>query len=204
MRLSEWRAKSPSKDAGGPKVAAVVDAVIDALGAEPDPHCWVAWGEEPSHRYTIFIPTGPGLIASFVRVNVPGEGPRATTKMIRWSRVAIGELMVETQAGHRLLSFQLEQQVLRGADEEADRVAAFALRVIAAVDGRAIPPEIERSGRSSARARKPVAGKPAAKQAGKTGAAKLAARATAKPAAPKPGRAAGTAGAAGPARGSVR
>jgi hypothetical protein len=200
MRLSEWRAKSPSKDAGGPKVAAVVDAVIDALGAEPDPHCWVAWGEEPAHRYTIFIPTGPGLIASFVRVNVPGEGPRATTKMIRWSRVAIGELMVETQAGHRLLSFQLEQQVLRGADEEADRVAAFALRVIAAVDGRAIPPEIERSGRSSARARKPLAGKPAPKQAGKTAAAKP----VAKPAAPKPGRSAGAAATTTPARGSGR
>jgi hypothetical protein len=200
MRLSEWRAKSPSKDAGGPKVAAVVDAVIDALGAEPDPHCWVAWGEEPAHRYTIFIPTGPGLIASFVRVNVPGEGPRATTKMIRWSRVAIGELMVETQAGHRLLSFQLEQQVLRGADEEADRVAAFALRVIAAVDGRAIPPEIERSGRPSARARKPLAGKPTPKQAGKTAAAKP----VAKPAAPKPGRSAGAAATTTPARGSRR
>jgi hypothetical protein len=199
MRLSEWRAKSPSKDAGGPKVAAVVDAVIDALGAEPDPHCWVAWGEEPAHRYTIFIPTGPGLIASFVRVNVPGEGPRATTKMIRWSRVAIGELMVETQAGHRLLSFQLEQQVLRGADEEADRVAAFALRVIAAVDGRAIPPEIERSGRSSARARKPLAGKPAPKQAGKTAAAKP----VAKPAA-KLGRAPAAAATTAPARGSGR
>jgi hypothetical protein len=162
MRLSEWRAKAPSRDAGGPKVAAVVDAVIDALGAEPDPHCWVAWGEDPGIKYTIFIPTEPGLITSFVRVNVPGEGPRATTKMIRWSRVSIGELAIETQAGHRLLSFQVEQQVLRGADEEADRVAAFALRVIAAVDGRTLPPNIERSGRSSARGRKAVAGKTAA------------------------------------------
>jgi hypothetical protein len=159
MRLSEWRAKAPSRDAAGPKVAAVVDAVIDALGAETDPHCWVAWGEDPAIKYTIFIPTEPGLITSFVRVNVPGEGPRATTKMIRWSRVSIGELAIETQAGHRLLSFQVEQQVLRGADEEADRVAAFALRVIAAVDGRTLPPNIERSGRSSARGRKTVAGK---------------------------------------------
>jgi hypothetical protein len=172
MRLSEWRAKAPSRDAGGSKVAAVVDAVIDALGAERDPHCWVAWGEDPAIKYTIFIPTEPGLITSFVRVNVPGEGPRATTKMIRWSRVSIGELAIETQAGHRLLSFQFEQQVLRGADQEADRVAAFALRVIAAVDGRTLPPNIERSGRSTTRGRtsaagktraaKPAAGKPAA------------------------------------------
>jgi len=42
MRLSEWRAKAPTKDAGGPKVATIVDAVIESLGAEPDPHCWVA------------------------------------------------------------------------------------------------------------------------------------------------------------------
>ena len=178
MRLSEWRAKAPSRDAGGPKVAAVVDAVIDALGAEPDPHCWVAWGEDPSIKYTIFIPTEPGLITSFVRVNVPGEGPRATTKMIRWSRVSIGELAIETQAGHRLLSFQVEQQVLRGADEEADRVAAFALRVIAAVDGRTLPPNIERPGRSTARARTSAAGKSRAGKpaAGKPAAGKPAAR----------------------------
>ncbi|HEX5823264.1 MAG TPA: hypothetical protein VFY18_02290 [Candidatus Limnocylindrales bacterium] len=163
MRLSEWRKKAPSKDAGGPKVAAVVDAVIDALGAERDPHCWVAWGEEPSVRYTIFIPTEPGLISSFVRVNLPGEGPRTTTKLIRWNRVSIGELAIETMAGHRLLSFQIEQQVLRGADDEADRVATFAMRVIAAIDGRAIPPDIERSGR--ARAARPSARKPAASAA---------------------------------------
>src|SRR6266566_8025641 len=148
MRLSEWRSRAPAKDAGGPKVAAVVDPVLEALGAGPDPPCWVAWGEDPSIRYTILVPTEPGLITSFIRVNVPGEGPRATSKMVRWSRVSIGELAVETQAGHRLLSFQVEQQVLRGADVEADRVAAFALRVIAAIDGRTIPPEVEKKGRS--------------------------------------------------------
>jgi hypothetical protein len=161
MRLSEWRKKAPFKDAGGPKVAAVIDAVIDVLGAERDPHCWVAWGEEPAIRYTILIPTEPGLISSFVRLTLPGEGPRATTKLIRWNRVSIGELAMETQAGHRLLSFQIEQQVLRGADAEADRVAAFAMRVIRAIDGRSITPYIERSGRS-ARAAKPRSARPIA------------------------------------------
>ena len=173
MRLSEWRAKAPSKDAGGPKVAAVVDTVIDALGAERDPHCWVAWGEEPAVRYMILIPTEPGLITSFVRVNVPGEGPRATTKLIRWSRVSVGELAIETHAGHRLLSFQVEQQVLRGADAEADRVAAFAMRVIAGIEGRSIAPAIERAGRGSralkaapGKAKKPAAARPATKAPG--------------------------------------
>ena len=141
MRLSAWRAKAPSKEAGGPKVAAVVDPVLAAMGAGPDPSCWVAWGEEPAVRYTILVPTEPGLIVVFVRVIVPGEGPRATAKLVRWSRVQVGELGVETQAGHRLLSFQVEGVVLRGADAEADAVAAFALRLIAAIDGRPLPPE---------------------------------------------------------------
>jgi hypothetical protein len=139
MRLGEWRALAPHKDAAGPKVAAVVEPILAALGAGPDPHCWVAWGDEPAIRYSIFVPTEPGLIACFVRVSAPGEGPRATTKLIRWNRVSVGELGIETQRGHRLVSFQLEQQVLRGVDDEADRVAAFALRVIAAIDGRPLP-----------------------------------------------------------------
>jgi hypothetical protein len=151
MRLSEWRARAPHKNAESSRIAAVIDPVLETFGAGPDPHCWVAWGDDPSSRFTIFAPTDPGLVSSFVRI-IPGEGPRATTKLIRWNRVAIGELAVETQGGHRLLSFQLEQQVLRGVDAEADQVAAFALRVIAAIDGRPLPPVEETRGRRGARA----------------------------------------------------
>jgi hypothetical protein len=147
MRLSEWRAAAPHKDAGASKVAAVVDPVLAALGTGADPHAWVAWGEEPWNRYTILVPTDPGLVTCFVRVLVPGEGPRASGKLVRWGRVAIGELAVEAQQGHRLLSFQVEGQVLRGVDGEADRVAAFALRVIAAIDGRPLPAAEETSER---------------------------------------------------------
>ena len=169
MRLSEWRAAAPARDAAAPKVSAVVDPVIAALGADPDPHCWIAWGEEPANRFTVFVPTEPGLVVCFVRVNVPGEGPRATTKLVRWSKVSIGELSVETQAGHRMLSFQLESQVLRGVDAEADRAASFALRVIAAIDGRPLPAGVEKAagrGGSRAGAAKPAAAKPAAAKAG--------------------------------------
>ena len=135
MRLSEWRASAPNKDAGSAKVAALVDPVITALGAEPDPHGWVVWGEEPGVRYSILIPTAPGLVTCFVRVNVPGEGPRASAKLVRWNRVEIGELAIETSTGHRLLSFQVEGYVLQGADDVADRIAAFALELFAAIDG---------------------------------------------------------------------
>jgi hypothetical protein len=163
MRLSEWRASSPSKEAGGAKVAAIVDPILDVLGAGPDPNCWVAWGEEPSVRYAIFAPTAAGLITCYVRVNVPGEGPRASAKLIRWNRVQLGELGMETQGAHRLLSFQVEQQILNGADETADRIATFALQLFAAIDGRPIPEAAtaRRKGRTAA-----------AKTAGRTSAAR--------------------------------
>jgi len=151
MRLSEWRKAAPVKDAVGPKVSAMVDPVIAALGAEPDPHGWIAWGEEPAVRYSLFVPTPAGLITCYVRVSVPGEGPRASAKLVRWNRVQTGELAVETQAGHRLLSFQLEQSILKGADAAADRVAAFALEMFDAIDGR-VRPEPKRGSKPAGRA----------------------------------------------------
>lgn len=184
MRLSEWRAASPNKEAASAKIAAIVDPILVALGAGPDPTCWVAWGEEPAVRYAILVPTPAGLITCYVRTNVPGEGPRASAKLNRWSRVQIGELAVESQGTHRLLSFQVDQQVLNGADDRADQVAAFALALFAAIDGRPAPPEVVRrvtgSRRSTipakpstaARARTDAAGKATA---GKATAAKAAA-----------------------------
>jgi hypothetical protein len=163
MRLSEWRAAAPSKEAGGPKVAALIDAVITALGAEPDPHGWIVWAEEPSVRYSVLVPTAAGLISCFVRVNVPGEGPRASAKLVRWNRVEIGELAIETSSGHRLLSFQIEGNVLQGADAGADRIAAFALEIFAAMDGRPRPePPPTRGGAASKRASSGRTTKPAA------------------------------------------
>ena len=70
-----------------------------------------------------------------VRVNVPQEGPRASGRLVRWSRVQSGELSVEVVGGHRMVSFQLENVILRGADEEGDAVAGFAREVYAAIDG---------------------------------------------------------------------
>lgn len=139
MRLSEWRAGAPNREALSARVLDVVVPVLDSLGADADPHCWVAWGDDPQIRYVIFVPSPAGLISCSVRLALPGEGPRASGKVVRWQRVQLGELAVETVAGHRLVSFQVESQVLRGSDAVADRVAAFALALFAAVDGRPIP-----------------------------------------------------------------
>lgn len=139
MRLSDWRGRTPHRDSMNAKVVAVIEPVIVAMGADADPVCWVAWGDDPAVRYIILVPTAAGLLQVHVRVNVPQEGPRASAKLVRWNRVQTGELAMEVAGGHRLLSFQVEGQVLKGSDEEADTIAAFALQLFAAIDGRAAP-----------------------------------------------------------------
>ncbi len=141
MRLSAWRAKAPQRESMNARVIETVVPVLAALGAGDDPECWVAWGDDPGNRYTMFAPAPAGLVVCHVRVNLPQEGPRASAKLVRWGRVQLGELAIETQSGHRLLSIQLEGQVLRGVDGEADRIAAFALTLFSAIDGRPLPPE---------------------------------------------------------------
>jgi hypothetical protein len=140
MRLSEYIASPRHPAAVAPKVLAVVSPVLTALGAGEDPEGWLVWGEEPTVRWMFLAPTPAGLVSCHVRVSVPGEGPRASAKVGRWGRVQVGELAIETMpGGHRVTSFQIESQVLRGGDMEADAVAAFALTVFDAMDGRMTP-----------------------------------------------------------------
>lgn len=183
MRLSEWRTGAPNREALSGRVLEVVLPVLESLGAEDDPHCWVSWGDDPAIRYLIFAPTAAGLVSCSVRLALPGEGPRASGKVIRWHRVQVGELAVETTGGHRLVSFQVETQVLRGADAVADRIAAFGLALLAAIDGRPLP---DLGARKRRRKVGTKAGTKAAKGSGATkrGAAKPRARA-AQPAAPR-------------------
>ncbi|HEY7523413.1 MAG TPA: hypothetical protein VH720_07130 [Candidatus Limnocylindrales bacterium] len=136
MRLSDWRRKAPHRDAMTSKVLDVLEPVLVTMGTDPDPECWVAWGDDPGIRYAVLAPTPAGLVLVHVRVNQPGEGPRAAAKLVRWPRVQFGELAVETQAGRRLLSFQVEGQILRGVETEAELISTFALQLLAASDGR--------------------------------------------------------------------
>lgn len=158
MRLSEWRRAAPHRDSMAAKVVGVLESVLATMGASPDPECWVAWGDDPSVRYTVLTPTAAGLLVVHARVNVPGEGPRAAAKLVRWPRVQFGELAVETQGGRRLLAFQVEGQILRGTDAEADRIAAFALLLLAAADGRPIETATVRPGRAGGRPSSPTRG----------------------------------------------
>src|SRR6478752_9667995 len=160
MRLSEWRKRAPSRDSVSPKVQAVVDPALGMLGAPGDPDCWVVWGDDPGVRYMILAPTQSGLIQLNVRVNVAGEGPRASGKIVRWNRVQLGELGLEMQGGHRLISFQVEAQVLNGADTAADAIADFAHVLYAAVDGRpAATPASGPARRGGAGSRRSTVGK---------------------------------------------
>jgi hypothetical protein len=151
MRLSEWGRKAPHRDSLSSKVQAVVEPVLRTMGTEPDPECWIAWGDDPSIRYAILAPTAAGLVLVHVRVNQPGEGPRAAAKLVRWPRVQFGELAIETQAGRRLLSFQVEGQILRGVDRDAEVVGDFALRLLATAEGRVYQPPRGRRRATTAR-----------------------------------------------------
>jgi len=139
MRLSEWCTKAPNRDSVSPKIVASIEAALVTLGAERDPECWVAWGDDPAIRYLILAATPSGIVQVHVRVSVPGEGPRAGGKVVRWNRAQLGELAVEIQGGHRLVTFQVDAQVLNGVDDQADAISAFAQTLFAAADGRARP-----------------------------------------------------------------
>ncbi len=142
MRLSEWSARAPTPEAVGPKVLAVAEAVLATLGATPDSDCWVSWGDDPGVRWVLLAPTPAGLVIAHVRVNVPQEGPRAAGKLVRWSRVQLGEIAVEVQGAHRIISATLEGVVLRGVDANADAVGAFLQVLLAAIDGRPLPARV--------------------------------------------------------------
>jgi hypothetical protein len=136
MRLSEYAAAPRDESAVAPNVLAVVVPALVALGAGEDPPGWLAWGDDPEIRWTFLAPTRAGLVTCTVRVNVPGEGPRASAKVTRWARIQVGELSIDSAAGGmRVASFQIETLVLRGTGAEAEAVAAFALEVFAAIDG---------------------------------------------------------------------
>ncbi len=136
MRLSEWQSRAPHRDSMTAKVMASATDALALLGAGRDPDCWIVWGDDPAARYTILAPALAGLVIVNVRVNVPGEGPRSAGKISRWHRVQVGELSVEIQGGHRLITFQVESQLLHGANEEADAIATFVDTIFAAIDGR--------------------------------------------------------------------
>ena len=142
MRLSDWRSVAPHANSVSDRVIATIEPVLTGLGAEHDPACWIAWGDDPTARYTILAVADAGLVLCSVRVMVPQEGPRAAGKLVRWSRVQVGELGVERQAGHTVVNFQVEGQLLRGVDDEVGRVTEFALDVFAGLDGRPFPTRV--------------------------------------------------------------
>lgn len=171
MLLSDWRGRTPHKDSMTAKVVGVIEPVLVSMGGSPDPICWVVWGDDPAVRYVILVPTDAGLLQVHVRVNVPQEGPRASAKLVRWSRVQTGELAMEYASGHRLISFQVEGQVMRGSDGDADAIADFARRLFAAIDGRPMLPSPAkgRAGRAAARPTGPTSPATGSRSGPKTG-----------------------------------
>ena len=136
MRLSEWRKKAPNKESMSSGVLAVLKPVLVDMGAEADAECWVAWGEDPEYRYSILAPTLAGLISVAVRLSGPEDGPRITARLIRWPKVAVTELAIEASGAQRIVAVQVDALVLKGVDEEADRICEFVRELIASIDDR--------------------------------------------------------------------
>lgn len=201
MRLSGWRAKAPGRDGISARVTDAVGAILESLGADADPHGWVTWGDETGSRWTLLAPCAAGLAVVNVRAGAPEEGPRAAGRLIRWAKVQLGELSAEAERGHRLVMFQIEGQPIRGADDTADEVAAFAGLALAGLEGRPLP-DLDLRTR-----RRPMPAKAAAKPAagtGSKGVAKPAPKPAAKPAAKRlPALAAGAAAPRPPAKPSA-
>ncbi|HEY7828385.1 MAG TPA: hypothetical protein VIB99_09130 [Candidatus Limnocylindrales bacterium] len=149
MRLSGWQARAPGRDGLNPKVLEIVGTILAALGAEPDAHGWLTWADETGSRWAFVAPCPAGLAVVNVRAGAPTEGPRASGRLVRWSKVQVGELAVETERGHRLVMFQVEGQPIRGTDDHASDVAAFAALVLAGIDGRPLP-DLDPAGRQPA------------------------------------------------------
>ena len=75
-----------------------------------------------------------GLVIVASGRNLAGSGPRATAKIVRWSRVQVGELAVETEGPHRMISFQVESIGPRGAPTSRRRDRPLRARACYAAD----------------------------------------------------------------------
>jgi hypothetical protein len=160
MRLSEWRATAPFEMCMSDQVLATLAPALHNLGAEQDPECLVVWGDSPNAYYSIMVPTPAGLAIVVVRLKGPDDGPRAAGKLIRWSKLQVGEFSVESFAGHRLVSAQVDAYALKGTDTEADRICEFVRGLVASADGRIVQPVVAATGPAAAMA--PAAMAPAA------------------------------------------
>ena len=136
MRLSGWRKTAPTNDSMGGDVIAMLKPVLVDLGADADPTCWVVWGDDPQLRYSVLVPTLAGLILASVRTSGPEGVPRASAKLTRWPKLAVSDLTLESSGGHRIVAVQVESLVLKGIDDEADRICEFVRGLMAEIDDR--------------------------------------------------------------------
>jgi hypothetical protein len=136
MRLSGWRKTAPAAQSMKGEVLAILPPVLANLGAEADPECWVAWGDDPHVRYSVLVPTMAGLAVAAVRPAGPQGAARISAKLIRWSKLAISELAIDSTGGHRIVAVQVDAIVLKGVDDEVDRICEFVRGLIAEVDDR--------------------------------------------------------------------
>ena len=158
MRLSDWRGRAPTRTPRHPRSSPSSRPILATLGREPDPDCWIVWGDDPGRPL-------PRVRADRRR---PPPGPRPGQRPQEGPRASAQARPLEPRPDRRArrsrsrratacVSFQVEGQVLRGSDDDADAIAAFALRLFAAIDGRPSPRGADEQAREPAR---PAADRP--------------------------------------------
>ena len=138
MRLSEWRKQAPIPECVSKPVIAMIEGVLGDLGVAPNVDCWVLWGDDPGMRYSILAPSLAGMASVAVRPVGGHDGPRATGKLTRWSKLTVSELSVDAAGGHRIVALQVESFVLKGMDDEADRICNFVRSLVAGIENRTV------------------------------------------------------------------
>ena len=138
---------------------------VDALGGDRDPGVLGGLGRR---SVTCATWSGADAAAACSRSTFGSTSPAKVrapaARLVRWRRIQLGELAVEIQGGHRLLTFQVEALGPHGADAEGDRIGAFAQSLFAAVDGRPVAAGAARKRRATAAAGRKPAGAIVARQ----------------------------------------
>jgi hypothetical protein len=140
MRLSEWRRNAPVRDAIDDRVMTVLKSLLADFGADPDPECYVVWGDHPDLRHSVLVPVAAGLVAIAVRTAEGTQEARATARLIRWPKLALGEFSLEATGERRVVAVQVESFVLKGADAEAGLIAEFVRGLVLQAENRAATP----------------------------------------------------------------
>ena len=135
MQFSDWCETDEGRRRIPEPLVTLIGNAMRTLGVPLDAPAHVIWGDQPGQRFMVMLACDAGLAILGVRPSTPQEGPRVSGRLLRWSRVQVGELAIEAHHGHVQASAQMEGQVLQGLDAAGAQVAGWMAEVYRRVEG---------------------------------------------------------------------